>query len=299
MFDLKKLVLISTLPIIGSSSMEIVSSITSCSGTFHSTDSTKTMRFSTQSIIKLTGDATLYTIAGIQDLEKKIFPVNIRGLQAVLHTKTNNRKFFAGQLFELSGYSKLIYPIPSSGKLEIVALNGFDKLQYSKTKDGNFTDVILNEKYSVNGFFQLPIDVNISNEDSKVDITVKSYFYDENLKTDYTDNRQRHITLVTNNELIDEYLNNGEESNYKFGRTMSESFNFCKDIDFKFIGCGLFNHIDNTIDSDKDGISDYDELYYGLNPNNIEDGSVDTDGDGMLNNKEIIFNTNLNDKNSF
>ncbi len=299
MFDLKKIVLISVFPILVNAHIEIVSSVTSCSGTLNAIDSNKTVRFSATPIVKLMGDATAYTIAGIQDLEKKIFPVNIRGLKATIYTKTKNRRFFAGQLFELSGYDRLIYPIPSSGKIEFISISGFDMLQYSTTKDGTYTDIVIGDKYSVNGFFQLPENVSVTATNGQIDIKVKSYFYDTDLQSDYTDNIDRVVSINIDDEIVDEYIKHGETSDYKFGTTMAESFNFCKDINFAFVGCGMFNDINNTVDTDGDMISDYDELYYGLNPNNIADGSEDTDGDSMLNNREIIFNTNLNDSNSF
>jgi hypothetical protein len=52
----------------------------------------------------------------------------------------------------------------------------------------------------------------------------------------------------------------GENSPFEYGKNMSENYKFCKDVGMDFIGCGVLNLIDNSIDSDGNGVSDYDEM---------------------------------------
>src|SRR5690606_11397287 len=49
-----------------------------------------------------------------------------------------------------------------------------------------------------------------------------------------------------------------------------------------------------TLDSDRDGINDCDELGYGLDPANPADGAQDPDGDGLTNAQEHAAGTRLN-----
>jgi len=57
--------------------------------------------------------------------------------------------------------------------------------------------------------------------------------------------------------------------------------------------------IDSNTDSDNDGITDADEIKYGLDPQNPNDANQDSDGDGFSNIDEIKAGTNPNDKNDY
>ncbi|HHH51484.1 MAG TPA: hypothetical protein ENK76_03855 [Campylobacterales bacterium] len=56
---------------------------------------------------------------------------------------------------------------------------------------------------------------------------------------------------------------------------------------------------DVDLDDDNDGISDLDEIKYGLDSLDASDAEVDSDGDGVSNLDEIKAGTNLTDKNDY
>ena len=62
-------------------------------------------------------------------------------------------------------------------------------------------------------------------------------------------------------------------------------------------GDGTGNNAD--LDDDGDGISDVDEVKYGLDPLDASDATQDADGDGVSNVDEIKAGTNPKDKNDY
>ena len=287
----KQVLILSIFPISLFSQMEIYSSINS-----YSFSNDNSIKFSSSIIPNKIGNFNKNMTEGILDIEKKVLPLNIRGLKANIYSKTNANIFFAGQIFELSDYDRMVYPVTNHSYIEIIELTDIGKLQYSNSYTGIYSDVILGNKYKAIGYFKIPSTTTVSNNP---DIKFKTYLYDNNSEEYYTDGNSRNVAINIIDTPLDEYINYGENSSYRFGLTMKESYNFCKDIEYNFIGCGLFNTIDTSIDSDNDGISNYDELYYGLNPNLSSDALLDNDGDGSINSNEIILNTDLNNPSSY
>ena len=62
-----------------------------------------------------------------------------------------------------------------------------------------------------------------------------------------------------------------------------------KDIQEEELGTDIYN-----ADSDFDGISDFDEVTYGLNPFDATDAAADADNDGVLNSDELLLGTDIN-----
>ena len=168
----------------------------------------------------------------------------------VLYKKTINNYFSASHLYN--------YPTDTLteaiDKIKISNFSGSDKLEVSSADNSSWSEISKDEFYDLSRKFRIPADATIS-DTNKVALTISS-------KTSSGDVSDEEIIDIFVADEPDTSIIYGEDSNFKFGQDWKDSLKYCKDVGFKFIGCGVFNRIDTFTDSDNNGKTDFGKYLF-------------------------------------
>ncbi len=196
----------------------------------------------------------------IFDLSSMEVTVELDTLKATLHTGTENNRFFAGQLYHNLNDDNTTKPVVSGGEIKVLKYLGIDKLLYSESYNGTYEEVEINSTKSASGYFK------VENNTSQPEFRIAYRVFDDNRRSD-NNLKVVSIPIALQPDMDREY---GDESSFEYGKNMGENFKFCNDVGMDFIGCGVLNLIDNSVDSDGNGTSDYDEMFNSIDGGNSE-----------------------------